>query len=100
MFKADRPQSLNIRNILTACPAPPSEANSSDERSIRATAINIAAHEIMVGEGDIMICGGVEIMSHYGMMSDVQVAMDANYPVRLSSRLAEIGMCGVRGVHG
>jgi acetyl-CoA acyltransferase len=61
-------------------------------------AINIAAHEIMVGEGDIMICGGVEIMSHYGMMSDIQVAMDAKYPLRLSSRLAEIGIMVPQGV--
>jgi acetyl-CoA acyltransferase len=61
-------------------------------------AINIAAHEIMVGEGDIMICGGVEIMSHFGMMSDIQVAMDAKYPVRLSSRLAEIGIMVPQGL--
>ena len=61
-------------------------------------AINIAAHEIMVGEGDIVICGGVEIMSHYGMISDLQVAMKANYPVRLSSRLTESGMTVPQGV--
>jgi acetyl-CoA acetyltransferase family protein len=60
-------------------------------------AINIAAHEIMVGEGDIIICGGVEIMSHYSMMSDIQVAMKANYPVRLSSRLMESGMTVPQG---
>jgi acetyl-CoA acetyltransferase family protein len=60
-------------------------------------AINIAAHEIMVGEGDMIICGGVEIMSHYGMMSDIQVAMKANYPVRLSSRLMESGMTTPQG---
>jgi len=60
-------------------------------------AINIAAHEIMVGEGDIIICGGVEIMSHYGMMSDIQVAMKANYPVRLSSRLMASGMTMPQG---
>jgi acetyl-CoA acyltransferase len=61
-------------------------------------AINIAAHEIMVGDGDIMVCGGVEIMSHYGMMSDIQVAMDANYPVRLSNRLDEGGITVPQGV--
>jgi len=60
-------------------------------------AINIAAHEIMVGEGDIIVCGGVEIMSHYGMMSDIQVAMKANYPVRLSSRLMASGMTTPQG---
>jgi acetyl-CoA acetyltransferase family protein len=51
-----------------------------------------------VGEGDIVICGGVEIMSHYGMISDLQVAMKANYPVRLSSRLTESGMTVPQGV--
>jgi len=61
-------------------------------------AINMAAHEIMVGEGDIIVCGGVEIMSHYGMMSDIQVAMKANYPVRLSSRLMASGMNTPQGV--
>jgi acetyl-CoA acetyltransferase family protein len=61
-------------------------------------AINIAAHEIMVGEGDIAVCGGVEIMSHYGMMSDIQVAIQANYPVRLSTRLAEGGLSVPQGV--
>jgi acetyl-CoA acyltransferase len=52
----------------------------------------------MVGDGDIMVCGGVEIMSHYGMMSDIQVALDANYPVRLSSRLDEGGITVPQGV--
>ena len=61
-------------------------------------AINIAAHEIMVGEGSVMLCGGVEIMSHHGMLSDLQVAMKANYPVRLSSRLTESGMTVPQGV--
>jgi len=60
-------------------------------------AINIAAHEIMVGEGDIMVCGGVEIMSHYAMASDIQVAIAAKYPVRLSSRLAETGITVPQG---
>src|SRR4030066_241746 len=39
-----------------------------------------------------------DIMSHYGMMSDIQVAIQANYPVRLSSRLTESGMMVPQGV--
>lgn len=54
--------------------------------------IQMGTHEIMLGEGDIVVCGGVEIMSHYGMGSDLNVAVAANYPVRLSSRFAEGGM--------
>jgi len=61
-------------------------------------AINIAAHEIMLGEGDIAICGGVEIMSHYAMMSDIQVAIDANYPVRLTAHLEDSGLTVPQGV--
>jgi len=61
-------------------------------------AVDIAAHEIMVGEGDIMISGGVEIMSHYAMMSDIQVAIDAEYPVRLSPHLEASGMMVPQGL--
>jgi len=55
-------------------------------------AINSAAHQLMIGDGDACVCAGVEIMSHYGMGSDIQVAVEANYPVRLSPRLLEVGM--------
>ncbi|MBN1380765.1 MAG: thiolase family protein [Deltaproteobacteria bacterium] len=54
-------------------------------------AINIATHEIMLGEGDIIICGGVEVMSHYGMGSDLTAASQAGLPVRLSARFDEAG---------
>jgi len=94
-------QGSNIARIASLLAGIPSEAagctvNQYCNASLKA--INIAAHEIMVGEGDIMICGGVEIMSHYGMLSDIQVAMQANYPVRLSSRLTESGMMVPQGV--
>ena len=61
-------------------------------------AINSAAHQLMIGDGDAVVCAGVEIMSHYGMMSDVQVAMEANYPVRISDKFGQYfgvpqGMC-------
>ena len=61
-------------------------------------AINSAAHQLMIGDGDAVLCAGVEIMSHYGMMSDVQVAVEANYPVRMSDKFGEYfgvpqGMC-------
>jgi len=55
-------------------------------------AINSAAHQMMIGDGDICLCAGVEIMSHYGMGSDMEVAFKANYPVRMSSKLMESGM--------
>ena len=61
-------------------------------------AINSAAHQMMIGDGEACVCAGVEIMSHYGMMSDVQVAVEANYPVRISPKFGEFygvpqGMC-------
>ena len=94
-------QGSNIARIASVLAGIPKEAagctvNQYCNSGLKA--INIAAHEIMVGEGDIVICGGVEIMSHYGMMSDIQVAMQANYPVRLSPRLMESGMAVPQGV--
>ena len=94
-------QGSNIARIASVLAGIPKEAagctvNQYCNSGLKA--INIAAHEIMVGEGDIIICGGVEIMSHYGMMSDIQVAMQANYPVRLSSRLMESGMAVPQGI--
>jgi len=53
-------------------------------------AINIASRAIKVGDGDVFLCAGVEIMSHYGMGSDIQIAFEAKYPVRFTNRLADI----------
>jgi acetyl-CoA acetyltransferase family protein len=52
-------------------------------------AINSAAHQLMIGDGDACVCAGIEVMSHYGMMSDMQIAMEANYPVRMSTKFGE-----------
>lgn len=54
--------------------------------------IMFAAQGIQTGNGDVMVCAGAEIMSHYGMGSDVMVAMAAGLPVRFSERQEEIGM--------
>jgi len=87
-----------IASLLAGIPKEAAACTVNQYCNAGLKAINIAAHEIMLGEGDIVICGGVEIMSHYGMMSDIQVAMDAKYPVRLSSRLAEIGIMVPQGL--
>ncbi|MBT3312402.1 MAG: thiolase family protein [Desulfobacterales bacterium] len=55
-------------------------------------AVNFATRALKVGDGDIILCSGVELMSHYGMGSDVYVAMQADYPVRMTSRIEEIQM--------
>ena len=47
---------------------------------------------IQSGDGDVMICAGVEIMSHYGMGSDIMVATEAGLPVRWTDRYEEIEM--------
>ena len=61
-------------------------------------AINSAAHQMMIGDGDACLCAGVEIMSHYGMGSDMEVAFAAKYPVRFSPKVMQFmgvpqGMC-------
>ncbi len=54
--------------------------------------ILFAAQGIQTGNGDVMVCAGAEIMSHYGMGSDVTAAMAAGLPVRWTERQEEIGM--------
>ncbi len=60
-------------------------------------AINIAARTLKVGDGDIILCGGVELLSHYGMGSEIIVAFDAKYPVHMSPRFSETGMDILQG---
>ena len=61
-------------------------------------AINSASRAIKLGDGDVFVCAGVEIMSHYGMGSDIQVAFAAKYPVRMTSRMQETGMAVPQGL--
>jgi acetyl-CoA acetyltransferase family protein len=94
-------QGLNIARIASLLAGIPQDAagctvNQYCNAGLKA--INIAAHEIMVGEGDVMVCGGVEIMSHYGIGADVQVAMQAKFPVRLSARVGEVALAVPQGV--
>ncbi|MEW6184551.1 MAG: thiolase family protein [Thermodesulfobacteriota bacterium] len=94
-------QAANIARISSLLAGIPEEAagctvNQYCNAGLKA--INIAAHEIMVGEGDIAVCGGVELMSHYPMMSDIEVAVQANYPVRLTPRLQEGGLSVPQGM--
>jgi acetyl-CoA acetyltransferase family protein len=93
-------QGLNIARVASLLAGIPKEAagctvNQYCNAGLKA--INIAAHEIMLGEGDVMVCAGVEIMSHYGMGADAKVAMDAKYPVRMSPRLMETKMMVPQG---
>jgi acetyl-CoA acyltransferase len=60
-------------------------------------AINFGAMSIMTGCGDIMVAGGVELMSHYPMGSDMQVAIDAKAPVFLSEHLGDTGVFNPMG---
>jgi len=61
-------------------------------------AIMFGTQGIQVGDGDVMLCAGVELMSHYGMGSDIEIAMRAEYPVRFSERAEEIGMTIPQGL--
>jgi acetyl-CoA acyltransferase len=93
-------QGLNIARVASLLAGIPKEAAACTVNqycNAGLKAINIAAHEIMLGEGDIVVCGGVEIMSHYGMGSDLNAAIQAKFPVRLSSRLKEGGLSATMG---
>lgn len=60
--------------------------------------INLATQGIQTGNGDVMLCAGVEVMSHYGIGSDFEVAMKAGYPVRASARCQQINMLVPQGL--
>lgn len=98
-------QALNIArlaSLLAGIPNTAAGCTVNQYCNAGLKAINIAAHEIMLGEGDIIICAGVEIMSHFGMGADAQIVMDFHkltnnqhpnqYPLRLSPRMMEAKM--------
>jgi acetyl-CoA acyltransferase len=60
--------------------------------------INFATRALKCGDGDIILCAGVELMSHYGMGSDIQIGFQAEYPVRFTSRIQETGMTVPQGL--
>lgn len=60
-------------------------------------AINLAARTLKVGDGDIVIAGGVEILSHYPFGSEVIAAYTAKYPVHFTTRAKEVGMMTLQG---
>ena len=94
-------QGGNIARIAALMAGIPNEAaaytvNQYCNAGLRA--INSAAHQMMIGDGEACVCAGVEIMSHYGMGSDMEVAFAAKYPIRFSTKVAQFmgvpqGMC-------
>ncbi len=94
-------QGLNIARIASLMAGIPQDSSGCTVNqycNAGLKAIDIAAQAIMVGNGEIIVCGGVELMSHYGMASDFRVALDANYPVRISQRLEATGIGVPQGI--
>jgi len=94
-------QGLNIARVVSLLAGIPKEASGCTVNqycNAGLKAINIAAQAIMLGNGDTIVCGGVELMSHYSMGSDLKVALDAKYPVRLSPGMGSTGMTVPQGV--
>lgn len=94
-------QAMNVARVamlLAGIPQEVSACTVNQYCNAGLKSIMFAAQGIQVGNGDVMLCAGVELMSHYGMGADVQVAIDAGYPVRFTSRFQEIGMHVPQGV--
>mgnify|MGYP005636137083 CR=1 FL=1 len=94
-------QGANIARIASLLAGIPNEASAytvNQYCNSGLKGINSATRAIKCGDGDIWVCAGVELMSHYGMGSDVQVAMEAQYPVRFTDRIQESGMTVPQGV--
>ncbi len=93
-------QGLNIARVASLMAGVPKTASAytvNQYCNAGLQAIDTAARAIQCGDGDVMLCGGVEIMSHYGMGSDAKVAMDAKYPVRMSAQMMNTGMMTPQG---
>ncbi len=94
-------QAMNIARIASLCAGIPQDAAAFTVNRYCPSglqAINIAAMSIQTGNADIVLCGGIEVMSHYGMGSDLQVAMKAKMTCNLSPRMAQFGMMTPMGM--
>ena len=94
-------QGFNIARVAALLAGIPQEASACTVNQYCNSglkSIMFGAQGIQVGDGDVMLCAGVELMSHYGMGSDVEAAMKAECPVRFTERAAEIGMTTPQGV--
>lgn len=94
-------QGINIGRVASLLAGIPEEAcgctvNQYCNAGLKA--ITLAAQGIKCGDGDVYLCAGVEIMSHYPMGSCMQSAIQAGYPVRLTSRMGESGMAVPQGI--
>lgn len=87
-----------IASLLAGIPNTASAFTVNQYCNAGLRAINSAAHQMMIGDGDACVCAGVEIMSHYAMGSDMRAAFEAKLPVRFSNRMKEAGMGAPQGV--
>lgn len=87
-----------VASLLAGIPKEASACTVNQYCNAGLKAINFAARGIKVGDGDIWLCAGVELMSHYAMGSDMQVAMQAKYPVRFTANVQATGMTVPQGV--
>lgn len=87
-----------IASLLAGIPNTASACTVNQYCNAGLKAINFAARAIKCGDGDVFLCAGVELMSHYGMGSDMAVAMEAKYPVRMTTRMEETRMTVPQGL--
>ena len=87
-----------IASLLAGIPNTASACTVNQYCNAGLKAINFAARAIKCGDGDVFLCAGVELMSHYGMGSDMTVAMEAKYPIRMTTRMEETRMTVPQGL--
>lgn len=87
-----------IASLLAGIPHEASGCTVNQYCNAGLKAINFASRALKCGDGEIVLCAGVELMSHYGMGSDIQIGFQAKYPVRFTPRMEETGMTVPQGV--
>ncbi len=83
--------------LLADIPATVSSCTVNQYCNSGLKAINFATSELRCGNGEMMLCSGVEMMSHCGMGADVNAAIAAGLPVRLSQNFEKTGMTVMQG---
>jgi len=87
-----------IASLLAGIPQEASGCTVNQYCNAGLKAINFATRALKCGDGDIVLCAGVELMSHYGMGSDIEIGFQAEYPVRFTTRIEETGMTVPQGL--
>ncbi len=81
-----------ISSLVADIPATVSATTLNQYGNAGLKAINTAVRTLKSGDGEIILCAGVELMSHCAIASDVFAAVDADYPLYWTTNFEKTGL--------